>query len=554
MRSSRVLREQRENVLSSCVKLNLNNPDSVEIAGLLGYSAVWVCMEHGSASWNDISHLVRAGKVHDVDVIVRVSKGSYSDYVKAFECDAAAIMVPHVTSAKEAASVVEMCRFQPVGRRALDGGNADGAYTLSSQKDYLKNGNREKFIVLQVESPEGLEAVEDIAAVPGYEVLMFGPGDFTHRIGKVTGDPAPEVDAARKRVEAATKKFGKIGFGVGVQGTPQEIQARGYGIVNLGADVCALASVWGTALQELRGAAIRSASLGRRALRSVTAMVAFAISAGSFFPLCGSAAAAEGRVIDLRKPVGESLKPDGFYWAFDEGLLGEGQPSEVDDLSGNGFVGRIVKSPGKPPITYAEGKFGTGIYAQGLGDVVEWTEKSPVNAATEPARLTMKDQSFTGGFWLKMDDRRAGLQAPIRQSEGPAGWRFCLLKEIDKGVTPDADKDLSTQSPGDTWFLYLEIGDSRQRGLSTIPTAAFADGKWHHLGFSVGSEKAGEAASDTREFSVTYWLDGEVFETVRFQAVLTDPEPETRSLRAGFRVWGVLDDAFVTTGVHSFKN
>jgi 4-hydroxy-2-oxoheptanedioate aldolase len=242
------MREQREGILSSCVKLNLNSPDSVEIAGLSGFSAVWICMEHGSASWNDISHLVRAGKIHDVDVIVRVSKGSYSDYVKAFECDAAAIMVPHVTSAKEAAAVVEICRFQPLGKRPLDGGNADGAYCVAAQRDYLANGNQEKFIALQIESPEGLEAVEEIAAVEGYEALTFGPGDFTHRIGKLAGDSAPELLAARERVEAATKRFGKFGFGVGVQGTPEQIKERGYGILNLSSDVQALESSWRAAI------------------------------------------------------------------------------------------------------------------------------------------------------------------------------------------------------------------------------------------------------------------------------------------------------------------
>lgn len=267
----------------------------------------------------------------------------------------------------------------------------------------------------------------------------------------------------------------------------------------------------------------------------------------------GFSAGVEGKVINLGKPVGESLKPDGFYWAFDDGILGEGQPAEVDDLSGNGFVGLIVKSPGKPPITYAGGKFGTGIYAQGLGAMVEWTEKSPVNAAPEPARLMMKDQPFTGGVWFKMDDRRAGLHALIRQTEGGVGWRFCAVKETEKGVSPDLDKDLSTQSQGDTWKLDFEIGDSRIRGMSAASTAAFADGKWHHLGFSVSSEKAEGKTPAGREFTVTYWLDGEVFDTVNFLADLPDPEPGTLSLRAGFRVWGVMDDAFVTTGIHTFK-
>jgi hypothetical protein len=267
----------------------------------------------------------------------------------------------------------------------------------------------------------------------------------------------------------------------------------------------------------------------------------------------GLAADGGSKAIDLKKPAGESLKPDGFYWTFDEGILGEGQPSQVDDLSGNGFNGRIVKAPGKAQITYAEGKFGTGIYAQGLGGMVEWTEKSPLNEASDPSKLTMKDLPFTCGVWFKMDDRRPGMHVLIRQSEGGGGWRFCIVKEISKRAAADRDEDLSKQSPGDTWQLDFELGDSRVKGKSFAATPAFADGKWHHVGFSVSSEKAAGKPPTTKDFTVTYWLDGEVFDTATFQANAPDPEPGTLSLRAGFRVWGVMDDAFVTSGIHTFK-
>jgi 4-hydroxy-2-oxoheptanedioate aldolase len=250
MRASRVLREQREGILSSCVKINLNSPGIVEIAGLAGLSAVWICREHGSADWNQVEHFVRAAKVHDMDVIVRVSKGSYSDYIKVFECDAAGIMVPHVTSTREAAAVVEMLRFQPLGLRAVDGGSADGGFGFLPAAEYLADSNREKFIILQIESPEGLEAVEEIAAVPGFDFLLFGPGDFTHRIGKIPGEPAPETGVARTRVEKATIQAGKRGFAVAAPGTPLELREKGYGIVNLTSDALTLTKAWTQIVQE----------------------------------------------------------------------------------------------------------------------------------------------------------------------------------------------------------------------------------------------------------------------------------------------------------------
>jgi len=254
MRKSRVLREQRAGALSSCVKINLNSPGIIEVAGLAGFSAVWVCQEHGASEWNQIEHYVRAAKAHDVDVIVRVSKGSYSDYVKVFECDAAGIMVPHVTSAKEAAAIVEMLRFQPLGLRAVDGGSADGGFGFVPMADYLAQSNAEKFIIIQIESPEGLEAVEEIAAVEGFDFLLFGPGDFTHRIGKIPGNPEPATISARNRVEAAVLKSGKRGFAVAAPGTPQELKEKGYGIVNLTSDALTLGNAWTHLVKEFGAA------------------------------------------------------------------------------------------------------------------------------------------------------------------------------------------------------------------------------------------------------------------------------------------------------------
>lgn len=240
MRSSRIRRDYQQTGLATCVKINLSDPRVIELAGLAGFSAAWVCQEHVPGDWNSIEHFVRAGKIHDLDIIVRVSKGSYSDYIKAFECDAAAIMVPHVTSAEEARHIVEMCRFHPLGKRALDGGNVDGAFTQLPFADYLSQSNREKLIILQIESPEGVDAVDAIAAVEGYDFILFGPGDYSHRIGKAGLIHDPEVEAARKKVEEATMRHGKAGFAVGARGTPRGLRERGYGVFQLGSDVISL--------------------------------------------------------------------------------------------------------------------------------------------------------------------------------------------------------------------------------------------------------------------------------------------------------------------------
>ena len=60
----------------------------------------------------------------------------------------------------------------------------DGLFCQVPLADYAQHCNTEKFVILQIESPEALEVVEEIAAVPGFDMLLFGAGDFSHRIGQ----------------------------------------------------------------------------------------------------------------------------------------------------------------------------------------------------------------------------------------------------------------------------------------------------------------------------------------------------------------------------------
>ena len=171
---------------------------------------------------------------------MRVSKGSYSEYVKPFEAGATGIMVPHVTTADEARKIVEMTRYQPLGRRPIDGGNIDGAFCMIPTAEYIAQCNEQQFIILQIESPEALANVEEIAAVPGFNALLFGAGDFSHLVGKPGQVGCAETTAARKRVAAAARANGKFAMTPGLIAPFDEQSAEGYNVFNLGADVIAL--------------------------------------------------------------------------------------------------------------------------------------------------------------------------------------------------------------------------------------------------------------------------------------------------------------------------
>jgi 4-hydroxy-2-oxoheptanedioate aldolase len=240
LRPSRLLRELRCGTSCATAKINLSDPRIIELCGLAGMSAVWVCNEHIGNDWFNIENQVRAAKLYDMDTIVRVAKGSYSDYVKPFEADATAIMVPHVATPEEARHIVEMTRFYPLGRRAIDGGNVDGVYCQVPVADYIQHSNSERVLIFQIESPEALDKVDKIAAVPGFDILLFGPGDFSHLIGRPGEINHPAVLEARKRVAAAAHAYGKFAMSAGVFGSRACLEEEGYQAFNIGADVIGL--------------------------------------------------------------------------------------------------------------------------------------------------------------------------------------------------------------------------------------------------------------------------------------------------------------------------
>ncbi len=253
MRKSRVLRQMRNGKVATCIKVNLADPRNAEIAAMCGFDCVWTDMEHVPNNFSTIEETVRAAKIYDVDVLTRVSKGCYSDLVRPLEGDSTGIMVPHLMSLAEAKKVVYDTKFHPIGRRALDGGNADGKFCLVDPVDYIKEANEERFVVVQIEDPEPLAELEEICALPGIDMIFFGPADFTQGLGDPCNFANPEVDRVRRLVAQTARKYGKFAGTVGGAGNFDDLVAMGYTFISTGADVVGLFTYYQDLVSKVSG-------------------------------------------------------------------------------------------------------------------------------------------------------------------------------------------------------------------------------------------------------------------------------------------------------------
>lgn len=257
LRKSRVLEKMKNGQVATCIKLNLSDPRGVEIASMADFDCVWVDYEHVPNNIESIESAVRASKIYDKDILTRVSKGCYSDLVHPLEADSTAIMVPHLMSLEEAKKIVYYTKFHPIGRRPLDGGNADGAYCLVDGADYMKEANEERFVVVQIEDPEPMKELDEICALDGIDMIFFGPADFSQGIGKPLQFSDKELMDAKKKVAECARKHGKWAGTTGGVGNFDQLVDMGYTFISVGADVVGLSNYYNSLCDGVKGRKIK---------------------------------------------------------------------------------------------------------------------------------------------------------------------------------------------------------------------------------------------------------------------------------------------------------
>ena len=253
-RKNRIIEKLKADQLVTSLKINCTDSIPVEIAAMCGADCIWLDMEHCAADYNEIGKQILAAKAHGAEVIVRTPRGAYSNLTRPLELDASGVMVPHVMGYEDARQVVYYSKFHPIGRRPLDGGNADGKYCLIDPLTYMKEANEERFVVVQIEDPEPLAELEEICALDGIDMIFFGPADFSQGIGAPCQFGDPRIAETRRLVAETAKKYGKFAGTTGSAKVIAEYRDMGYDFVNVISDVTALAQMYTAELEASKAA------------------------------------------------------------------------------------------------------------------------------------------------------------------------------------------------------------------------------------------------------------------------------------------------------------
>jgi len=231
--------------------LNLGSPTAVEIAADTGFDWLLIDLEHGSGSEADLRNLLLACRGSSAASIVRL-RSVDADMVKfVMDSGAAGIMFPYVSTVDDAKRAVDCIKYPPMGSRGVAG--AIRATNFGRDwKQYFNEANDNSFVIVQIETPEAVEASADIAAIAGVDVLFVGPLDLSVNLGCPGDFTQPRFVEALKKVVQSCNDNGKTPGILTKTGFEQQHKDLGFRFTAVGSDSLAVVQAMEANLATLR--------------------------------------------------------------------------------------------------------------------------------------------------------------------------------------------------------------------------------------------------------------------------------------------------------------
>lgn len=231
---------------------------SSHLAGQLArlpIEGVCLDLQHGMMGFSDAVGMIAAVSNAGRPAIVRVLWNEPGLIGQALDAGAAAVIVPMVNSKAQAEAMVRSAKYPPMGGRSWGGYTAFQTYGMSAP-DYLKRANSMTQVFAMIETQAALDAVEEIASVPGLDGLFVGPSDLSIALSNGAGidKTATSTLDAMKRVAAAAKKNNLVaGAFAGTAEIIKTYAAMGYSFMAGAVDVDLLQAGAASLMKAVKG-------------------------------------------------------------------------------------------------------------------------------------------------------------------------------------------------------------------------------------------------------------------------------------------------------------
>jgi 4-hydroxy-2-oxoheptanedioate aldolase len=223
--------------------VNSHSPTVAEQLAHSGYDWLLVDSQHGPMGYEKLSAMLAGIANGGAKSIVRV--GGYGDrpgIQQSLDLGADGVLIPYINNADEARQAVSCARYPTAGTRSVY--FPQRSMNKEGLLGYAGGANSNVIVALQVETADCIKNIEEIAAVPGVDLLFLGQNDLCMSMGLYEKYEfphmytSPEIGAATEKLIAAARKNNVI-LGLFLFGTARvgEFLDKGFPFISIGNDL-----------------------------------------------------------------------------------------------------------------------------------------------------------------------------------------------------------------------------------------------------------------------------------------------------------------------------
>jgi 4-hydroxy-2-oxoheptanedioate aldolase len=196
MKTNPVKQKLREGKPSFGTWLSLDNLHTARVLARSGFDWLTLDLEHSAIDWSRAAAVFAVVADAGCVPLARVPEGNHHLIKRVLDAGAWGIVVPMVDTVQQARVAIAAAKYPPVGNRSAGGGMHSLGFDATAD-EYFDRANEEILVVLQTESPTGVENAAEIYALPGCDAIFVGPVDLSFTMRRPDGTrPSPEEHEA----------------------------------------------------------------------------------------------------------------------------------------------------------------------------------------------------------------------------------------------------------------------------------------------------------------------------------------------------------------------
>ena len=225
---------------------------SAEILSEAGFDVLIIDMEHAPLDLPGLVSIIQATKGTGCVPFVRAPWNDMVWCKQILDAGAYGMHVPYVSTKEEAEYAVKSCKYAPQGWRGIAGSQRAVNFSMN-KAEYYERANKDLIVMVAIETPEGVDNIDQIASVEGLDGIFIGPADLSTSMGYFANPSAKEVQEAMRKIEAAVFKTDKfLGTVAPNVSSAKALYEKGYSLIYFLSDATDLSRMAQTAVKEFK--------------------------------------------------------------------------------------------------------------------------------------------------------------------------------------------------------------------------------------------------------------------------------------------------------------